>query len=96
MSIQTLNVPRFDPNNIVTGPARLNAGVARMGAVTPGTQYGEYARWLYIGTTGTLSIVAWDGTTQALTGISAGVWHPIYSIMVNTAGTTATGMLWGS
>lgn len=91
----TVNVPRLDPN-AYTGPVRVMAGVARMGDVTLDTAYGEFARWLYVGTTGNVTIVKWDGTTQAILGLAAGVWHPIYSIQVNTAGTTALNMIWGS
>ena len=56
----------------------------------------EFARWLYAGTSGAVSVVKWDGTTQVLAGLAAGVWHPIYTIAVNTTGTTATGLIWGS
>jgi hypothetical protein len=72
-----------------------------MGAITPNVPYGqngfaEYARWLYVGATGNVSIVCWDGSTQLLTGIAAGIWHPIFTIMINSSGTTASGLLWGS
>lgn len=91
----TVNVPRLDPN-AYTGPVRVMSGVARMGDVSLDTAYGEFARWLYVGTTGNVTIVKWDGTTQAILGLAAGVWHPIYSIQVNTAGTTALNIIWGS
>lgn len=91
----TVNVPRLDPNAF-TGPVRVMSGVARMGDVTLDTAYGEFARWLYVGTAGNVTIVKWDGTTQAILGLAAGVWHPIYSIQVNTAGTTALNIIWGS
>lgn len=91
----TVNVPPLDPNAF-TGPVRVMSGVARMGGVTLDTAYGEFARWLYVGTTGNVTIVKWDGTTQAILGLAAGVWHPIYSTQVNTAGTTALNMIWGS
>jgi hypothetical protein len=93
--VNTVDVRPLDPYGL-TGPTRMMGGVARTGAVTPGTPYGEFARWLYVGGTGTLSYVKWDGTTQALAGLSAGVWHPIYSLMINTAGTSATNLVWGS
>lgn len=85
----------LDPN-AYTGPTRVMSGVARTGTVTNNTPYGEFARWLYVGVTGDVSYVKWDGTSQTLTGLAAGVWHPIYSIQVNTTGTTATGLVWGS
>jgi len=90
-----VNVPPLDPN-AYTGPVRVMSGVARMGDVTLGTPYGEFARWLYVGTTGNVSIVRWDGTTQVISGLAAGVFHPIYSTSVNTVGTTATNIIWGS
>ena len=93
--VATVSVPPLDPY-AYTGPVRVMAGVARTGVVTLDTAYGEFARWLYVGTTGNITIVKWDGTTQALLGLAAGVWHPIYSIQVNTAGTTALNIVWGS
>jgi hypothetical protein len=100
MAVQLVDVPPLDPN-AYTGPTRIMSGVARTGDVTLDTLYGpngsvEFARWIYIGTTGALSYVKWNGATQVLSGIAAGVWHPIYSIKVNTAGTTATNIVWGS
>jgi hypothetical protein len=77
------------------------SGVARTGTVTNDTYYGannsvEFARWLYVGVTGDVSYTKWDGTNQTLTGLAAGVWHPIFSIKINSSGTTATGIVWGS
>ena len=100
MAVQLVNVPALDPN-AYTGPTRVMAGVARTGTVTTNTMYGdngsvEFARCLYAGVTGKVSYRNWDGTDQTLIGLAAGVWHPIFSIMVNTAGTTATGLVWGS
>lgn len=93
--LQTQNVPPLDGNTF-TGPTRTTAGVARTVDVTPGTPYGEKMRWLYVGTTGNVSYVKWDGTTQVLVGLAAGVFHPIYSLMVNSAGTTASNIVAGS
>lgn len=90
-----LNIPPLDPNGY-SGPARVMSGIGRTGDITADTQYGEFARWLYVGITGDVSYVKWDGTTQVLTGLVAGVWHPIYSVMVNSSGTTATNLVWGS
>lgn len=100
MAVQLVNVPALDPN-AYTGPTRVMSGVARTGSVTLDTMYGangsvEFARWLYIGVTGNVSYRKWDGTDQTLIGLAAGVWHPIYSIMINTAATTATSLVWGS
>lgn len=100
MAVQLVNVPPLDPN-AYTGPTRVMSGVARTGTVVADTLYGpngsiEYARWLYVGVTGNVSYTKWDGTTQALVGLAAGVWHPIFSIQVNSSGTTATSLVWGS
>lgn len=100
MAVQLCNVPALDPNSF-TGPTRTMAGVARCGDVVVDTYYGangsvEFARWLYVGVTGNLSYTKWDGTNQTVVGLAAGVWHPIYSIRVNSSGTTATSMVWGS
>jgi|ERR1700684_4042705 len=100
MSFITLTVPPLDPNNY-TGSFRLISGPARSGNVTLDTGYGangttEYASWLWVGVTGNISYVKWDGTTQVLTNALAGRWHNIFSIAINTTGTTATGLVWGS
>jgi hypothetical protein len=99
-SLAKVTVPPLDPN-AYTGPTRVMSGVARTGTVTLDTPYGtggnpEFARWLYCGVQGDVSYVKWDGTTQLLTGLAAGVWHPIYSLLVNSGTTTAGGMVWGS
>lgn len=88
-------VPPLDPHGY-TGPVRMLNGPARTGTVTLDAHFGEYARWLYVGVTGNITYVKWDGTTQLLSNVAAGIWHPIYCVQVNTAGTTATNMVWGS
>lgn len=94
-------IPPLDPNAF-TGPTRVMAGVARTGTVTLDSPYGnpgvafEFARWLYVGVSGNVTYVKWDGTTQALVGLAAGIWHPIFSVQVNSAGTTASSIVWGS
>lgn len=100
MAVQLCNIPALDPN-AYTGPTRVMSGIAKTGDVTVDTYYGvnnsvEFARWIYVGVTGNLSYTKWDGTTQTLVGLAAGVWHPIFSIKVNSAGTTATNIAWGS
>ncbi len=100
MAVQLVQVPALDPN-AYTGPTRVMSGVARTGDVTNDIMYGangsvEFARWLYVGVTGNVSYRKWDGTDQVLIGLAAGVWHPIYSIRVNSVGTAATGIVWGS
>ena len=100
MAVQLVQVPALDPN-AYTGPTRVMSGVARTGSVTNDVMYGangsvEFARWLYVGGAGNVSYRKWDGTDQVLVGLAAGVWHPIYSIQVNAASTTATSIVWGS
>lgn len=95
MSLRTLDVKPLDPN-LKTGPSRLMSGPVRIRSVTPGTPYGEFATWLYVGTTGNVSVILWDGSSITINGLAAGVWHPIYTLGVNTAGTTATNILWAS
>jgi hypothetical protein len=89
----------LDPN-IKTGDARVISSPARMGAIIVDVPYSltspEFATWLYVGVTGNVEIMKWDGTTIILTGMLGGVWHPVSSIMVVSAGTTATNLVWGS
>jgi hypothetical protein len=95
MALTILNVFPLDPN-LKTGPTRMMSGPVRMRPVTLDTPYGEFATWLYVGVTGNVSLTEWDGTTITLVGLAAGVWHPIYSLQINSALTTATNILWGS
>lgn len=85
----------LDPN-LMTGPFRLDGSAFRMGAVVLGTAYGEFAKKLYVGTTGNVSLVCWDGTTVVLNSMVAGVWHDVCSVMVNSSGTTASNLVWAS
>jgi hypothetical protein len=96
VTLQTiLLVPPLDPN-LKTGPSRIMSGVVRTLNPTLDVAYGEFMSWLYVGASGNISYVKWDGTTQVLVGLAAGVWHPIYSVMINSSGTTATGIVVGS
>jgi hypothetical protein len=100
MAQQIVLTPPLDPN-LYTGMARLLGAPVRSGNVTLDTDYGvgghvEFASRLYVGTTGNISYVKWDGTTQVLTNVLAGIWHHIYSIRINSVGTTASGLVWGS
>ncbi|MDP4145629.1 MAG: hypothetical protein Q8936_14275 [Bacillota bacterium] len=95
MALRTLDVKPIDPY-LKTGPSRIMSGPVRMRTVTLDTPYGEYATWLYVGVGGDVNITEWDGTTVTLVGLVAGVWHPIYSLQVNSAGTAATNIVWGS
>jgi hypothetical protein len=96
MALQTIQVvPPLDPN-LKSGPTRIMSGVARTLSPVLDTQYGEFMTWLYVAVQGDVSYVKWDGTTQLLSALAAGVFHPIYSVMINSSGTTATGIVVGS
>lgn len=96
MALQTISsIPPLDPN-LKTGPSRIMSGVVRTLVPVLSTPYGEFMTWLYVGVTGNVSYTKWDGTTETLVGLAAGVWHPIYSVMINTSGTTATSIVVGS
>jgi hypothetical protein len=93
-----INVNKFDPFGLTEGPARAVAPVVRTGTITFDQDYGEHARYLYVGTSGDLSYVEFDGTTETLPNAAAGIWHWICSIRVNSSGTTiaANQLRWGS
>ncbi len=95
MTANVAIIPPLDPY-LKTGPTRLMSGVARTLTPTLDTGYGEFMSWMYVGNTGNVSYVKWDGTTEILMNLTAGVWHPIYSIKINSVGTTATNMKVGS
>lgn len=100
MAVQLYEITHLDPNGY-TGPTRMMSGVAKTGNVILNSYYGEngtieFARWIYCGGAGNIFYTKWDGTEQDLVGLTAGVWHPIFSIRVNSAGTTATNIVWGS
>lgn len=100
MALQTINIPALDPN-LFTGPTRNMSGVARTMNPTADVAYGtngnvEFMRWMYLGVGGDVSYVKWDGTSQTLVGLLAGIWHPIYSMKINSSGTTASSIVVGS
>jgi hypothetical protein len=94
MSLPFLQSFPLDPQ-LVTGPFRLTGPKSRHGTVTPGTPYGEFATWLYVGVTGNIAATMWDGTTITLTNVPVG-WMELCTVQVNTTGTTATGLVWAS
>ncbi len=94
-----INVNNYDPLNTSSGPVRALSGPINTGAVDFDVSYeGLFARWLYIGTTGNLSYVKYDGTTETLPNILGGIWHPIHSIKINSSGTDIAEdqLRWGS
>lgn len=106
MASPNVFIPPLDPN-LYTAQVRTLSGPARTGTVTYDTGFTnsstppgvfEFARWIYIGTTGDLSYTKWDGTTETLPNLAAGIWHPIFAKNILTAGTTiaAAQIRWGS
>lgn len=95
-----MSLPFYDAKpldcNLMTGPFRLAGGVTRWRTATPDTAYGEFATHLYVGTAGDVSVTLWDGTTVIFNNLAAGVVHPIASVIVNSVGTTAVNIRWGS
>lgn len=94
-----VDINKFDPNSI-SSPARAVMGPVNTGSVTFDQDYStssQFARWIYIGTTGNLSYVKYNGATETLPNIAAGLWHPICSIRINSVGTTITAnqLRWG-
>jgi hypothetical protein len=96
MAINTYPVSPFDPNNILNGPYRLANGITRWRTVTLDTAYGEFATHLYVGTAGDVSVTTWDGTVIIFNNLAAGVVHNIGSVQINSSGTTAANIRWGS
>lgn len=106
MSLPYSYIPPLDPN-LYTAQVRTLSGPARTGTVAYNTGFTnsttppgvfEFARWIYIGTSGNLAYTKWDGTTETLPNIAAGIWHPIFAINILSTGSTvaADQIRWGS
>ncbi len=65
------------------------------GSVTPSdsTELTYTTRGLYVGVAGNVAVVMADGTSVTLTGLAAGVVHPLRVKQVRSTGTTATGIV---
>lgn len=96
MAIPAVQVQPVDPQMTINNPVRSLAGPILSGNVSLDADYGVYSTWVYVGTTGNLTYVKWDGSTQLLINVAAGVWHPIHSVRMNSVGTTAGGLVWGA
>jgi hypothetical protein len=96
--MSTFDFFNFDPQSSMTNQVRSLAGPIKTGAVTYDVAFGEFARWIYVGTSGDLSYVKWDGTTETLPNLAAGIWHPIPATKINNSGTSiaANQLRWGS
>lgn len=92
-----VEVDNYTPN--LSNPIRSLAGVTKGGTVTYDTIYGAgvYARWMYVGTTGSVTFNLIDGTSMTLPNMAGGVWHPVWSVSIATSGTTvaANQLFWG-
>lgn len=66
-------------------------------AVTPSDDddLANVTRGLYVGVSGNVSVVTAAGETVTLTGLAAGVWHPLRVSRVRNSSTTATSILAG-
>lgn len=106
MSLPYNKVPPLDPN-LYTAQVRVLSGPVRTGSVTYDTGFSnsttppgvlEFSRWVYVGVTGNLAYTKWDGTTEILSNLAAGIWHPIYAVNILSAGSTiaAAQLRWGS
>lgn len=51
------------------------------------------SRAIYVGGTGNLAVVMWDGATVTFNGMAAGYPLPIRARTILTSGTTATGII---
>lgn len=76
-------------------------GITSIRAVTPADNVdlrldGVYPRAVYCGGTGNIAVIGVDDTTAVtLTGVAAGVWHPICVKAINATNTTATTIVVG-
>lgn len=96
MALVPMTIPKFDPNCAVSTPTRPVEGVVKSRPVVLDTDHDEFARFILVGVAGAVSYVGWDGITVVIPNLAAGVYHPIYSIRINSSGTTATDMMWGN
>lgn len=96
MATTPIEITKYDARGALTNPQRSLGAVMQSGDITFDVDYGNgiYARWLYVGVSGNVSVKKWDGTTQVYVALPAG-FHPIASIGVNSTGTTATDLVWG-
>lgn len=66
-------------------------------AVTPHdtNELTNHTRAVWVGVSGSLSVVTTGGDSVTLSGVVAGVWHPIRLKIIKSTGTTATGIVAG-
>jgi hypothetical protein len=92
------SIPKLDPNQLLTNPARTLAGPVKWNAVTYDADFGAFSEWIYVGTTGNVSVTQWDGTTVTIPNLTGGIMHWLPATKINTSGTTvaANQLFWGS
>lgn len=98
MTVVAIPTTALDPRGLDSSATRPVSGVVNTGSVTYDVQFPQFSRWLWFNLTGTVSYIKWDGTTQVLSNVVAGIWHPICAIGINSAGTTvaAANIFWGN
>lgn len=84
-----------DPRNLSAG---LSGPAKDLAAITPndGADLANPVRAIYVGdagATGSLKIDTLAGTTITLTGLVAGIMHPIGALKVYATGTDCTGLV---
>jgi len=92
MSLQQPATTKFDANRAKY--IEWDAPAARYGAVIVGDYYGddEYARGLYVGVGGDITLESFDGAVVQFVGVLSGSILPVASARVTAA--TATDMVW--
>lgn len=79
--------------------AQYNAGISSAQAVdvsAADVTLSRITRGIYVGASGNVAVIfAGDSASVTLTGLAAGVWHPMQVQAVLKTGTTATGILAG-
>lgn len=88
----------FDPMQAITSALRVLAPPTRFAPAVLDTPFpnGEVARAICVATSGAVEVVKLDGTAEILPFVEAGKWFAVVCTQVNSAGTAATGVMWGS
>lgn len=73
-----------------------DAGISSAVAVAGDTTFARITRGLYVGVSGSVVVTfAGDNAPVTLTGLAAGVWHPMQLQSFTAAGSSATGIVAG-
>lgn len=92
-----INLDTLNPQESASNPVRSLGGPNKMRAVTLGTDFGEYATWIYVGVTTNLVYLDWTRTSVTLTNLLGGSFHPIHAVqIVSTSAGAATDLKWGN